>query len=134
MPFEKPIIKVYLKCLGQEIDVSVVDIGNLTAFIRASDFGLTGTELPGAKLKAYDYFSELQRTVGEMCGLKSTKTLPFTVAVAKAVDYESIQETLIEAKDIDFCARHIRGPNEIFTGVIHKAFPGTGSMATSVAS
>ena len=135
LPFGKPKISVYFETLGKEIDITVVDIGNLTAIAKASDVGVIGTELPDGPFAAYDFYSELQRKIGGMVGLKSTRTLPFTSLVSAPQDYYTIKGTPVNASDIDFVARHVRGPNEIFkTGVIHKAFPGTGSVAISVAA
>ena len=135
LPFGQPKIRVFFETLGREIDVTVVDIGNLTAIAKASDIGVAGTELPDGPFSAYDFYSELQRKIGAMAGLKSTKTLPFTSLVAPAQDYISYKGARVRAADIDFVARHVRGPNEVFkTGVIHKAFPGTGSVAVAVAA
>lgn len=135
LPFGKPKIRVFFETLGREIDVTVVDIGNLTAIASASDIGVKGTELPDGPFAAYDFYSELQRKIGTMAGLKSTRTLPFTSLVAPPQDYTTYKGAQVKASEIDFVARHVRGPNEVFkTGVIHKAFPGTGSVAISVAA
>lgn len=136
LPIPKPRFPVYLETLGAEVEVSLVDIGNLAVFIRAEELGLTGLELPDeAREKAYHHFSCLQQTIAKIVHLKKSDMLPFTCMVSPARDYATFAGTQIKAEDIDFVARLVHGPGEMFgPGIMHKAFPGTLSVATSVIS
>lgn len=136
LPFDSPKTPLYLPILGKEIDVSVVDIGNLTAFIKAEDIGMEGTELPDIAVDKYKIFGQLQEIVASVLGLKNANLLPFTIAVSKPKEYTTFGtgETVSE-NDTDFVARLVHGPVKLFkTGVMHKAYPGTASVATAVAS
>jgi len=136
LPLGEAVRSVYLETLGRSIDVSVIDIGNLAAFCRAEDLGLTGLELPDeAREKAYHHFACLQNTVAEMIGLQVHNILPFTVMATAPKDYTTFSGTQVKADDCDFIVRLIHGPGKMFgPGVMHKALPGTVSVATAVCS
>jgi 2-methylaconitate cis-trans-isomerase PrpF len=135
LPMGAPTVSVYIPLLGKKIDVSVVDIGNLSAFVRAEDFGMVGTEIPDEAAAKYKLFGQLQETIADALKLNAN-LLPFTIAVSKSQDYNTFGTgSRVSAADIDFVARLIHGPVALFkTGVMHKAYPGTASVATSIAS
>ncbi|MFZ7102161.1 MAG: PrpF domain-containing protein [Peptococcaceae bacterium] len=136
LPMNAPAVSVFLPLLGREITVSVVDIGNLTAFVRAEDFGMTGTEIPDEAVEKYKLFGQLQEVIAEALQMKDANLLPFTVAVSKSQEYITFGTgTKVSPDDCDFVARLVHGPVKLFkTGVMHKAFPGTASVATAVAA
>lgn len=136
LPLGKATEEIYVETLGKSIEVSVVDIGNLAAFFRAEDLGLTGLELPDeAREKAYRHFACIQNTLAERLRLKEHNILPFTVMATEPKDYLSFAGTEVHAEDCDFVVRLVHGPGEMFgPGVMHKALPGTVSVATAVCS
>lgn len=68
------------------------------------------------------------------CG-KEHNILPFTVMATESKDYTTYSGKQIRAEDCDFVVRLIHGPGEMFgEGVMHKALPGTVSVATAVCS
>lgn len=136
MPMGAALESVYMPLLGKNIDVSVVDIGNLTAFVRAEDLGMEGTEIPDVAVDKYGLFGQLQEIIAETLNMKDANLLPFTVAVSKSKEYITYGKgEKVTVDEIDFVARLVHGPVKLFKkGVMHKAYPGTASVATAVAS
>jgi len=122
---------VHVPSLGRAIAVSIVDVGTLCVFFRATDLGLTGIELPGqigdAQLQGA---AEIRQAAASLCGLPDDNVFtPFQIMVGLPADYPGYGDArMIRAAEIDFVARMIgqRG--------MHKAFPGGGSTCASVAA
>jgi hypothetical protein len=116
---------------GEKFFATIVDAGNLTAFIRASDFGFQGTELPaffeqGPKYKMI--FEAIRKKLGDLIGIPATPSLPKIVFIAPSQDFKTITEREIHQNEIDLVARAVA------MGKIHKAFPVTGGIPAAAAS
>lgn len=123
--------RVFIPSLNREIEISIIDVGTLCAFFRASDLGLTGSELPGQLGEAQRQSAEeIRRAAVALCGLPDSNVFtPFQIMIGPAADYACYGGTRsVAAADMDFAARMIG-----LHGV-HKAFPGGGSTCTSVAA
>jgi 2-methylaconitate cis-trans-isomerase PrpF len=123
--------KVYVERLGKEITVSIVDVGTICVFIRAEDVGVTGTELPG-QLDAdiYKIADDIRRWTAERCNLDATALTPYQILIGPPQDYRNnAGDRLVRASEVDLVARMV-----IKDGVMHKAFPGGGSVCLSVAA
>lgn len=120
---------VYIPGLQEEIEVSIVDVGTLSVFFRATDLGLNGTEKPQEiSSDTLQIFEEIRMAASDLCGLsKENFVTPFQIMVSPASDYEVFSTgRLVKAEEVDFVARmgSVRA--------VHKAFPGGGSTCTSV--
>jgi 2-methylaconitate cis-trans-isomerase PrpF len=124
---------------GRTIDVSVVDAGNPTVFLRASDLGLTGTELPAtieAATAATELLEEVRSIVAERLGLvpdrkdatRVTPGLPKVGFVAAPTDHSSSDGTTIPAIDADIVGRLMS------MQTAHRSYMTTGAIATAAAA
>lgn len=122
--------RVYVHRLGRELTISIVDVGTVCVFIRASDLGVTGTELPGQlSPEIYEIAEEIRCWAAERCKLETTLT-PFQILVGPPQDYQNnAGNRPITASEVDLVARMV-----LKDGVMHKAFPGGGSVCLSVAA
>jgi len=131
LPTGNPRDKVYVEELG-EVTISIVDIANPTVFIRAEEIGLKGTELP----QDFDPNKDVRKKIEtiriaawELINRKPTKLIPFFLFVAKAADYTKYTTgEKISKEHMSFTARLAT------VSGMHKAYPGTGSVSTSVAA
>lgn len=121
---------VHVPQLGKDIAVSIVDIGTICVFIRASDLGAVGTELPGEmNPRVHEMAEGIRRWVAERCGLSGDLT-PYQILVSPPQDYATLAgNRLVKASEVDLVARMV-----LKNGVMHKAFPGGGSVCLSVAA
>jgi 2-methylaconitate cis-trans-isomerase PrpF len=116
---------------GEKFLVTIVDAGNLTAFVRANDFGLQGTELP-------DFFDQdakfrmrleaIRKKMGDLIGIPTTPSIPKIIFISPSQDFKTITGREINKKEIDLVARAVA------MGKIHKAFPVTGGIPAAAAS
>ncbi|NEX64686.1 2-methylaconitate cis-trans isomerase PrpF family protein [Noviherbaspirillum galbum] len=122
--------KVHVPRLGREVSVSIVDVGTVCVFIRAADLGVTGTELPGRlDPDIHDIAEEIRRWAAERCKLDAALT-PFQILIGPPQDYQNnAGDRVVKASEVDLVARMV-----IKDGVMHKAFPGGGSVCLSVAA
>jgi len=116
---------------GERFFVTIVDAGNLTAFIRANDFGLQGTELPDffdqdPKFKMR--FEAIRKKLGDLIGIPTTPSIPKIVFIAPSQGFKTITGREIDKNEIDLVARAVA------MGKIHKAFPVTGGIPAAAAS
>jgi 2-methylaconitate cis-trans-isomerase PrpF len=123
-----------------EVDVTVVDIANLIAYVPAEALGLVGNEDPDTiegNTELMERIERLRGTVATEIGLASSLEsskeeapgTPFVSIVsqpAQWVDYNSQQTH--KADECDLTARGIT------MGSTHKAYWGTGSICTGVAA
>jgi len=121
---------VYVPMLGREIAVTIVDVGTVCVFIRAADLGATGTERPGQlEPVVYEMAEEIRRWAAQRCGLTADLT-PYQILVGPPQEFRSIAgDRLVHSSEIDLVARMVLKGN-----VMHKAFPGGGSVCLSVAA
>jgi 2-methylaconitate cis-trans-isomerase PrpF len=126
--------EVLVEGLGKTITVSAIDISNIFVFIRASDLGMRGDELPAeiAGNKALLENIECVRgKIAQKCGLvekwqdaaaKSAGS-PKVVLFSEPRDYTDIAGRPVKAEDMDICVRVIS------VGQPHKASPMTAATA-----
>jgi 2-methylaconitate cis-trans-isomerase PrpF len=121
---------VHVPRLGREIPVSIVDVGTVCVFIRASDLGVAGTELPGLlDAGIYEAAEEVRLWAAERCGLTAAIT-PYPILLGPPQPYRTLAgDRTVQASEVDMVARMV-----LKGGVMHKAFPGGGSVCLSVAA
>jgi len=116
---------------GERVTVTIVDAGNPTAFFRANDLGLKGTELPaefdrdgknGMRLEA------VRKRVAELTGIPLSPSIPKVAFVAPPESYKTLTQAEIQMGEIDFIARAMA------MGKMHKVFPVTGSIPAAIAA
>jgi 2-methylaconitate cis-trans-isomerase PrpF len=120
------------------VDVSIVDAGAACVFVRASDVGLTGTELPealDANLAALERLQAVRRAGAVAMGLARNEQeasddigIPAIGFVAPPMDALTLSGDPIHANEIDLTTRFISN------GQPHRALPVTSSLCTAVAA
>jgi 2-methylaconitate cis-trans-isomerase PrpF len=124
---------------GEEIAVTLVDAGNLTAFVRARDIGfepaMTWEEMASAPVLAR--VEEIRGAIAVAAGVapslewwgEAPRLLPQLSFVAEPAAYTSQSDGRpVAAEEIDFLAR-------LFViATFHRAYPLTGLTAAAVAS
>lgn len=125
---------------GEEYEISIVDAGNVVVFLEAARLGLTGTESCAqiekdpalmARIEAIRahaaVLAGMARTPQE--ATEKSAYVPFFSLVSPAQSYWSVTSGIqVEREQIDLTARLY------FMGHMHKAYPGTGSVATGAAA
>lgn len=124
---------------GKPIEVSLVDVANPNVFVRASDLGLSGTELPVDLAGDDDLIDRVERIRAHGChrmGLVSDPAeattdrpgIPQIAVVSEPQTYDTSTGGRVEAEAIDITAR-------IFTtGTPHHAYAMTGAMCLAAAT
>jgi 2-methylaconitate cis-trans-isomerase PrpF len=96
---------------GSPLDVSLVDATNLLLFVRASDIGLDGTELPGEIAQMPDLLERLEAArarVREMLGMDDAKrSNPSIGIVSEPQSYECSVDERVDEDDISITSRFI---------------------------
>jgi hypothetical protein len=121
---------------GRSIEVSLVDAANPAVFVKATDIGLRGTELPADCEQDHRILSimeDIRTTAGVMMGLASSKekvgpAVPKVAFVAAAQDYPSSEGSVIQAGDVDLLAR-TKAMAEM-----HKTYAVTGGICIATAA
>jgi 2-methylaconitate cis-trans-isomerase PrpF len=139
LPTGNAIEKIIVDGVG-EIEVSIVDAANPSVFVRTKDVGLKDNETFGDILsdaKIADMADRIRGTVGVMLGmykdldsfLKINPTTPFCTFVCAPIDYTNfVTSDKIDASSYDLkCIQR-------FAGAYHRAYAGTDSICTAVAS
>ena len=119
-----------------EVAVSVVDVVNPCAFIRAEALGLKGDEISKDMTKeAYDRMDGIRSKVAKLLGLEnwdlqeSKDPTPFLAFVSAARDYTNhLSGETVKEGDVDFLSR------VYFLGGIHQTYPGSISCVTAAAA
>lgn len=122
------------------IDVSMVDIGNAHAFVRAADLGMKGTETAAeidANTELTDTLERIRAHAGAAMGMiddpdrarETSPAVPFISMIAPPADYyDAIGDRTVAAEESDFLARMM------FMQQMHKTCAGTSTVCTGVAS
>lgn len=120
------------------LEVSMVDAANAAVFVRASDIGLTGLELPDelesnpeimAKLDAIRVQASVKMGIApDIESAKKITIVPFICFVTESTDNPTLSGETVAANEIDLVARVISN------GQPHRALPLTISLCTAVAS
>ncbi len=114
------------------VEVTIVDLANLTVFIPAESVGMSGTEGPGE-------FTDDQLTrvlavksaAAGLLGLPPDGLIPVPAVVSAPARFTSYTTgDPVEADQVDLVARVIGGRPP----VLHKAYPGTLAATTGVAA
>ena len=121
-----------------KLTVSMVDAANATVFVRASDLGLKGTEMPetvDANAALMKKLSAIRQAASVAMGISSNAeeaakkaTVPFVGFVSEAQDATLLTGETIKVEDIDLTARMLS------SGQTHRALPLTVSLCTAVAA
>lgn len=121
---------------GRSIEASLVDAANPAVFFKATDIGLTGTELPSDCEKSPEILAimeDIRTSAGVMMGLAASKdkvgpAVPKVAFVAAAQDYPTSDGVLIEGKKVDLLAR-TKAMAEM-----HKTYAVTGGICIATAA
>ena len=116
-----------------EIEASVLDASTVVAFINARDLGLNGSESPqdlDSNRSLIKTMENIRLAVAEKCNLGTKSALmPMLAIVQKPIPWKSfVTGETIRAEEADILSK-IYG-----AGMMHKAYPGTGCVATGAAS
>jgi 2-methylaconitate cis-trans-isomerase PrpF len=118
------------------VTVSIVDVVNPCAFIRAEELGLVGDEISKNMTKeTYAHMDVIRSKVAKLLGLEnwdlqeSKDPTPFLAFVSAARDYTNhLNGETVKGEDVDFLSR------VYFLGSIHQTYPGSISCVTASAA
>lgn len=125
---------------GKAIEVSVIDAGTPTVFVRARDLGLRGTEAPAeidGDRPLLERIERIRGTVAARLGIverpdqaaEKSPYLPFFALIGEPTDDAApLAGRAVRAEEVDFTARLL------FMLRTHKAYPVTGAVATGAAA
>jgi len=123
-----------------DIEVSIVDAGNPSVFLRGKDLGVTCTETPQEIDSNAELLAKLEKIrslVAEKIGLVSDRrkatskspAIPFIVMCAPPASYKDWSTgKQVDENSMDVAARLM------FMQKLHKAYPGTGIVCTVAAA
>lgn len=114
------------------VDITIVDLANLTVFFGAGAIGMAGTEGPAefteGNLRAV---SEVKAAAARLLGIPDDGLTPVPALVAAPAPYTSYASgERVDASQVDLVARVVGGRPP----VLHKAYPGTLAACTGVAA
>eukprot|EP00927_Polykrikos_kofoidii_P080178 TRINITY_DN77076_c0_g1_i1.p1 TRINITY_DN77076_c0_g1~~TRINITY_DN77076_c0_g1_i1.p1 ORF type:complete len:390 (+),score=47.00 TRINITY_DN77076_c0_g1_i1:46-1215(+) len=115
---------------GRQVEATVVAAGNHTIFVKASDLGLRGTELPSdlPYSKLAPTINSLRTSAAQLLGLPEPHAGLRAAWVAPPADYATSGADFVSMGDTDILSR-------ISTeGRIHHAHTGTGAIALACAA
>jgi len=117
---------------GQEIEVTILDAGNMLVFVKASSLGLGGTELSDV-MDQEDVKNRIEE-IRVQCGMKidlyeegevvtpETHALPKIVIVSEPADYMTENGERVDKNRIDIVGRYIS------MGTLHRAIAVSGAI------
>lgn len=124
--------------LQDDLEVTLCDVGNPCVFFRASDVGLSGSELPeqiNSNASLLARLDEIRRKAAQRMGLVNDwrnkagdKGGPLIVLVAPPESYPNMRGEPVLASAMDLRARLV------FFNKCHESMAGTGSVCTAAAS
>lgn len=132
-------VKDEIVAQGRTYTVSVVDAGNTTVFIQASEVGLNGIEPTEDIENCKDVMHLIEEIRGQVCvklGLvqtwqdakKATPYQPFFAIISQPHEYIGMNNIHVTQAETDIVSRII------FMGHMHKAYPVSGTVATGAAA
>jgi 2-methylaconitate cis-trans-isomerase PrpF len=121
------------------LTVSLIDVSNPCVFARASDLGMTATELPEKIDDDPELLDRLERVRSAACArfgfvddaaaaTARSPGIPKMVVVDEQRSYESVAGETVDTDEFDLLARIMS------MGKAHHAFSVTGAMCTAVAA
>jgi 2-methylaconitate cis-trans-isomerase PrpF len=121
------------------LEVSLVDVSNPCVFARASDLGLTATELPEDVDADPDLLADLERVRSAACArlgfvedpaaaTAESPGIPKVAVVGEKRDYESVSGETVPTGEFDLLARIMSMQKA------HHAYSVTGAMCTAAAA
>ena len=127
-----------LKTAIGDVEVSIVDAGNVTAFVRPSVFGLAGAQLPTHAMDKVllDKIEAVRGAAAVRLGMVEaadraqavTPTIPKLYIVDSPDDYRDTNGRAIAGDDIDIMGRGMS------MGTPHQAYAGTVAVCTGAAA
>ncbi len=119
-------------------EVTMIDCSNPVVFIKASDLGITGTELTELNQNK-DVMEHIERIRGItaqkfgfvddfMKARTESTSAPKVAIISPAQDYKNMDGNIVKKEDMDLCVRAIS------VGALHKAYPMTVAVATGAAA
>jgi len=123
---------LHVPSLGKDIEVSIVDVGTVSVFIKAEDLGMTGIEMPDTYTDEHNkVLEEVRKVASDLCELPPDNTMtPFPIFVSPPTSYKThAGDRTINVDEIDLVARMV-----VTATGMHKAFPGGGSICISIAA
>ncbi len=138
LPTGHPVDTLHIPSIG-EIEISIVDAGNPTCFIKPEVLNLSGIEGPLDQrlIDSLDQVERIRGTVAKMLGFVrdpqkaylESPTLPLIAMVSEPQEYQSFTDGMrVRAEEIDFVSRCF------FMQEMHKTYPGTGTVCTGAAA
>ncbi len=111
------------------VEVTILDLANLSVFIPAAAVGMRGTEGPGeVGAPQLEAVAAVKAAAAKAAGVTGDGLIPVPVVVAPPAPYRSLDGKAV--READLCARVIGGRPP----TLHKAYPGTVSVTTAVAA
>ncbi len=137
LPTGSPVDRLHIPGFGP-MEASMVDAANACVFVRATDLGLTGRELPeelDGNLAVLDLLQRVRRAASVAMGIAATHEeaagihgVPIVGFVAPPMDAPTLSGDPIRADTVDLTARFLSN------GQPHRALPLTASLCTAVAA
>jgi len=114
------------------VEISIIDLANLTVFFAADSVGMTGTEAPSEiSDQQLESIEAVKQAAASLLGMPSNGLTPVPAIVAGPAPYVSYATGgRVESEDVDLVARVVGGRPP----VAHKAYPGTLAACTGVAA
>ena len=138
LPTGNPVDRISVPGMG-EMEISIVDAGNPTCFLRPEVLGFSGVEGPQDPkvLQALDRIELIRGSVSKLIGLAEdaqkariqSPTRPMIAFVSPPAEYTSFTDgARIGIHEIDFVSRLF------FMQTMHKTYAGTGTVCTGAAA
>ncbi len=140
IPHHETIIEPSLKIKveGKDVEVSVIDITSVYAFVNAKDIGMKGTELPGEVNNNPAILNRMKIIISEIKKKLGDRLLPETpeeesemslrlIAVSDMVDYSDTWGRKIRSSEGDILLRAFS------LGKMHHSVPFTAALCTAAA-
>lgn len=116
----------------------MIDCSNPVVFIKASDLGITGTELTELNQNK-DVMEHIERIRGItaqkfgfvddfMKARTESTSAPKVAIISPVQDYKNMDGNIVKKENMDLCVRAIS------VGALHKAYPMTVAVATGAAA
>ncbi len=114
------------------VNVTIVDLANLTVFLDAAAVGMDGTEGPDHVTEVHlGAVAAVKDAAARVLGIDTDGLIPVPAIVSPPARYTSYSTgSQISQSDIDLVARVVGGR----PAVLHKAYPGTLAACTGVAA